>query len=290
MRVVDLVVLAFADGPYSRAYLGHLRAAGYRPRAVVVLKMARGGRHVGSGISRVRRYAASAIGKVRAILQPWRRARPAPEWYPRFLAEVQERFSVTIPLAGPVDFREYTERVLEVDIEDFDDPRLLSVLRDLNAKAILFTGGGRVTPGLLGEPGIKVIHVHPGIVPDVRGSDGLFWSCVVRGTPGYSMFYMDVGLDTGDIIYRREFPPPARALVNPRWLENETDAEWIWKGLLAAYDPHLRAQTLVEVIRSADAEGRRLEELPNEPQDPGEGRTYFFMHPDLRRHVIRRFF
>ena len=53
-------------------------------------------------------------------------------------------------------------------------------------------------------PGIRLIHVHTGFLPQVRGADVLLWSLLVRGRPGVSAFFMTPGLDDGDVLAARE--------------------------------------------------------------------------------------
>jgi methionyl-tRNA formyltransferase len=74
---------------------------------------------------------------------------------------------------------------------------------------MLYTSGGRVPGDLLSTSPSRMIHIHPGVVPYVRGSDCLFWSVLTRGRPGMSCFYMNAGIDTGDIIHTREFDAPS---------------------------------------------------------------------------------
>ena len=66
---------------------------------------------------------------------------------------------------------------------------------------------GILPPSLLALPGVKFIHVHPGFLPYVRGSDGLLWSALIRNKPGVSVFYMDPEIDGGKIISAGEISP-----------------------------------------------------------------------------------
>jgi methionyl-tRNA formyltransferase len=54
----------------------------------------------------------------------------------------------------------------------------------------------------------KVIGGHPGITPDYRGVHSPFWA-IFNGEPekvGYTVFWLDSGVDTGDILHQSKVP------------------------------------------------------------------------------------
>jgi hypothetical protein len=145
--------------------------------------------------------------------------------------------------------------------------------------AILFTGGGLVPAELLDIPHCRFIHVHPGVLPSVRGADGLLWSLLLRGRPGASVFYMSPGLDEGDLIASGEFDLPPLPVDFA-----EMDVMTAYRLLYSFVDPLLRACMLLRVIESASTS---IFDLPAQAQR-GDGTTFHFMNARLRRIVFDR--
>lgn len=83
-----------------------------------------------------------------------------------------------------------------------------------------------------------VIGGHPGITPQFRGSHPAFWA-MYQGNPaavGYSVFWLDGGVDTGDLIYQ------GRVLLEP----GDSFMTVQWKGMLS------EAEVIARVIRDYD--------------------------------------
>ncbi len=180
----------------------------------------------------------------------------------------------------------FAEETTEFQASDFTDPRLQARMRDTGGTAFLFTNGGIVPGSLLNEPGIRVIHVHPGIVPDLRGSDCLLWSAAVRKKLGVSCFYMSAGIDEGALLGQREFSLPKLPSLAP--LMNSADEPLAYRALLYAVDPHLRGNLLVDVLRANP--GADLRNLPARDQPIAARPAYLWMHPRLRLRTMREAF
>jgi len=142
---------------------------------------------------------------------------------------------------------------------------------------------------LLSLNGLRFLHIHPGIVPDVRGADCFFWSLLLRGKAGYSTFYMNPGIDTGDVITKHEFDVDLAHLELEKYHNDK-----IYLAILKFYDPCLRIMSLIyflnsmleETVLTDDSKSVNMREIPSEKQDIAEGRMYFFMHKCVRNSVI----
>ena len=125
----------------------------------------------------------------------------------------------------------------------------------------IYTGGGIVEKRLLDE--IKLIHMHPGFVPDYKGSTCFYYSIINNNTITVTAMFMNRQIDCGDIILQntyKEFP----------------------KGDFDFYvDPYLRTQTLKDVLKQYKKEG----ELKATKQ-VGLGETYYVIHPVLKHIAI----
>ena len=123
--------------------------------------------------------------------------------------------------------------------------------------------------GILGKKllsvGKKFLHIHSGILPEYRGSTTVYYSLLKEDICGATAFIIDEQIDTGGIVKKRVFPPPAdRTTID------------------VYYDPLMRAELLADVLREFREDG----EVPVAPQDTATGETYFIIHPVLKHIAI----
>ena len=100
----------------------------------------------------------------------------------------------------------------------------------------------------------------------------------MRGRPGASCFYMDGGIDSGPLVMTKEFPVPRFPGLALYLREH---AALLYRALLHSYDPHLRAQLFLDVVRTH--EGADWFRLPAAPQPIEEARSWFWMHSSAKR-------
>ena len=135
----------------------------------------------------------------------------------------------------------------------------IKVIED--GKHILDTGGGILKEDILNCES-KFIHFHPGIVPNYRGSTCFYYSMINENQCGVTAFFMDKHLDTGKIILQKTFDSP-----NHEFVDN-------------VYDPYIRSETLVEVLKNNYLISKNLKEQSS------EGETYYIIHPVLKHIAI----
>lgn len=72
---------------------------------------------------------------------------------------------------------------------------------------VLVLGGTRILkPHVLEIPARATINCHPGLLPWLRGSASVGWALYKDLPQGATAHFVDPGIDTGDIIVRRELP------------------------------------------------------------------------------------
>jgi len=87
------------------------------------------------------------------------------------------------------------------------DPETIEKIRDLKPEVIFVLGLSQLLPpDLLRIPPLGVIGSHPALLPENRGRHPLIWA-LAKGLKksGLSLFYIDEGVDSGDIARQREF-------------------------------------------------------------------------------------
>lgn len=289
MKSLALTVLVH-EGPMARAYLAGLAQAGLRPAAALVMAYTQkpDGRPAGGRLLPPRLRLAY-LRKQREVAEnfwPRQLRRAQPDLYALMTRTIGDGLGVDgatfEAVLGRFDYARYVDRVIPVLVRGLDDPVLCQAVADLEHRTLLFTGGGIVPATLLSLTGVRILHVHPGRLPHVRGADGLLWSTLVRGRPGASCFYMAAGIDTGAMVTSCDFRPLAFPLPPGRRPDDLT----LYRALFSYYDPLLRTTALVDTLRAGGDCGR----LASTAQDEGRGVTYHFMHPMLRREALRIIF
>lgn len=87
-----------------------------------------------------------------------------------------------------------------------NNPEFIEEMRKLNPDVICVVAYGKILPKeILGIPKLGCINVHGSLLPQYRGAAPIQWA-VLNGdkTTGVTTMYMDVGMDTGDIILKEE--------------------------------------------------------------------------------------
>ena len=148
-----------------------------------------------------------------------------------------------------------------------NDRAVADAVRRTGADCVIFSGGGLLRKEMLSLPQ-RFLHVHPGLVPHVRGSMAVEWGVLLHGRCAASAFLMAEEIDAGEIIATRLFDAPAieRGHISP------------------LYSAHIRSELLVDVIRSYSRDGC----FSTIAQDPAEGATFYKMHPVLNDVVFWR--
>lgn len=182
------------------------------------------------------------------------------------------------------EYENYADKVRYIVAEDYNDPYLQVLLGGRKSSLYLYTNGGLVPDSLIAG-GLRILHVHPGVVPEMRGSDCMLWSAHVRGRLGASCFYMSQGIDEGDLLGAMEFSVPNVDILEPYLTPERQDKAY--RALLLGIDPHLRAMLLTRLVAECkhhDSLGKTAEK-----QDLGRHSAYLWMHPSIRLKAMQEF-
>ncbi len=149
--------------------------------------------------------------------------------------------------------------------DSLNDSVVVDAVRGLPQRYVLFSGGSILREEILGL-GKRFIHIHPGLLPYVRGSMAIEWSILLRGRCAVTAFFMVPGIDEGDVIASREFEPPPLEHGN----------------IPPLFSSHMRSELLVEIVRDYVEDGA----FPSRAQDRSAGTTLYKMHPTLGNIVL----
>jgi hypothetical protein len=264
--ITDFALL-ISDTSAARAYLQLLTRRGLVPRSILFVDIPVRSRHPNPLI---RLY-----WKLPEKLQllPY-------YWYRNSLVTPLE-FDPLEPIAET--FRRHSVAHTTLREETVNSPSVLEWVRKRTEPFVIYGAGGLVKKPLL-EAGKPFLHIHPGVLPDVRGGDGLLWSILTRGRCGATCFFLDAGIDTGNIIRTKEWDAPVLksppvASILPRF-----HLMMMRRLLERSYDAQIRADLLLEVLDGYFATG----DLNTRAQDTRAGETYFMMHPLLASLALSR--
>ena len=180
--------------------------------------------------------------------------------------EFGEFFNKEIPLLVIID--DYDIPYVTIENKDINSESLMSAIKSLEQEYVIYSGyGGGILKAPLFQLGKKFIHVHAGMVPEYRGSTTAYYSIIDNGNIGVTAFFLDEGLDDGEIICQHEYELPNK----------DVDIDYV-------YEPYLRAKELVLALKSY-IDKRRFE---TSIQDESKADTYFIIHPVLKHIAIKR--
>lgn len=140
------------------------------------------------------------------------------------------------PLAPPIrdQVSELDTEVISVPIHNSD--QVMPLIKDRELDLIVF-GGTRIIRGeILDFPKDGVINSHPGLLPECRGSASPAWSVYHDIPIGSSTHFCDNGIDTGNLLIRREVPVKRGMTYEDLCFETLLLAGILMKEALMAYD------------------------------------------------------
>ena len=290
METIPLTVLSH-EGPGSRAYLVMMAEAGFRPSSIIVMVASHG--EIGSNGKRVGRFLPNAlrlryanmVQEIQRMYWPRRIQKKHPALYEAILKGlsplVEDPRQKLDAITRKFNWNLYSDSVNRVAVKNYRDKGVQQAIQKDDVEKVLFTGGG-ILPKSLVESSKKFIHVHPGKLPYVRGSDGILWSTLVRGRPGAACFYMSEGIDAGEIIDTHDLPATTFEISE---FERPND-QTLYRAIFSFYDPLMRAKVFSDILTKHHGH------LPDSgsPQSATEGTTYYFMHPIMRKNALSRIF
>ncbi|MAZ23677.1 MAG: hypothetical protein CMB22_02580 [Euryarchaeota archaeon] len=153
--------------------------------------------------------------------------------------EEREKFLKRIegnPIAPTIEEQAGENRVTLETVDIHKSPQVMPYLEKLDLDLIVF-GGTRIIRGeILDYPRHGVVNSHPGILPDCRGSASPAWSVYHDIKIGSTCHFCDNGIDTGEILLKREVPVRRGMNYEDLCYETLVLSGVLMKEALMAYD------------------------------------------------------
>ena len=126
--------------------------------------------------------------------------------------------------------------VPHIEVPIHNSEQVMPHIGDMSLDLIVF-GGTRIIRGdILDHPDDGVINSHPGLLPDCRGSASPAWSVYHDIPIGSSTHFCDNGIDTGELLMRREIPVKRGMNYEDLCYETLVLAGVLMKEALMAYE------------------------------------------------------
>ncbi|MDP6907034.1 MAG: SDR family oxidoreductase [Candidatus Thalassarchaeaceae archaeon] len=152
--------------------------------------------------------------------------------------EEREKFLKRIegnPIAPTIAEQIAGLNVNHVTVPIHNSEEVMPHIQDLDLDLIVF-GGTRIIRGnILDHPKDGVINSHPGLLPECRGSASPAWSVYHDIPIGSSTHFCDNGIDTGELLLRREVPVKRGMTYEDLCYETLVLAGVLMKEALMAY-------------------------------------------------------
>jgi len=110
----------------------------------------------------------------------------------------------------------------------------------------------------------KFIHVHPGKLPEYKGSTTYYYEILKKNSISYSVIFQNSKIDNGKIIYSCTYD-----LKKLKIKKSEIDH---------VHDPYLRSLILLNVILKL----KKMKKLKSKKQAKKNQKTYYVIHPILK--------
>jgi len=183
----------------------------------------------------------------------------------------------------PDILKKYNLHYESLQLSSLNDECFIKLISESPQSVALYVDGGILRKPILSTH-MKFLHLHPGHVPDVKGSACILWGALVHKRIGVSCFFMNVGIDKGDVILTKEYEIPSISVPN-KYL-GDSYAEARYNAILEYLDPCFRADLLRTLLKS-ESDPTKWHACP---QDLSAGRTYYHPHKIIRDKIVNNFF
>ncbi len=149
-----------------------------------------------------------------------------------------------------------TEFIEKTSINDFTDE-----LDESSNHIYIFCGNGGeiVNKNILKKT--RFLHVHPGKLPEYRGSTTIYYSLLKESICYATAFFLDSKIDTGDIIKEMSFEIL------------DVDFDYL-------YDPFIRTYLLINILT--------LKNFNTRKQKRDNKKEYYIIHPVLKKLALNK--
>lgn len=86
-----------------------------------------------------------------------------------------------------------------------NDREVVGWVKENNVDCLIISFGFILKPELIHAPRLAVINKHSALLPACRGLFPVFWALLTGVPVGVTVHKVDVGVDTGEVLYQKEY-------------------------------------------------------------------------------------
>ncbi len=112
-------------------------------------------------------------------------------------------------------------------LKNFNDARIIEIIDKINPDTVVVYGGSIIPKTILQKISIPILNIHGAVLPGYRGLDSYWWLILdsKEYLQGYTIHYLDSGIDTGNIISSNQYSESRN-----RFFRNSIWRLWIAKN------------------------------------------------------------
>src|SRR3989338_2006007 len=104
------------------------------------------------------------------------------------------------------------DKIKCLTVKSLYSPQVINSLQEISPDFILTSGVGIIRKSIILSAKAGVLNIHPGILPEFRGNDPVYWTLKNGGDFGFTVHFMDESIDTGPIIVKRIVKPQGESI------------------------------------------------------------------------------
>lgn len=237
--VLDKFSMLLTNNNRSKAYLQVLLSKNYIPSHVIILD---------SGMKRLPEHTESDL-----ILHMETKQKLV-----RFCPEANISFNEKENILTTVKKNGIPYHILQTI--DVNSVEVIDALRTLPESYVIYSGpGGTILKHDILSTGKIFLHVHPGWLPDYRGSTVMYYAMLTDSIVGCSVIALVEDIDKGPIFHRQKFR-----------VSQDNNLDYV-------FDPAIRTAALLEFFNL------NMNQSPEPiPISNSDGQVFFIIHPVLK--------
>ena len=155
---------------------------------------------------------------------------------------------------------------IEADTDSINADEMLAAIQTIQPDLAVFAGkGGEIVSSKILSSGVKFLHVHPGALPEQRGSTTMYYSFLDKSVCAVSAILLAPEIDNGPVVAQASYPLPP----------SDIDTDLL-------YDNAIRSDLLAKTLRDYLVQGK----FTPLTQDETTAQTYYVIHPVLKHLAI----
>jgi methionyl-tRNA formyltransferase len=156
--------------------------------------------------------------------------------------------------------------LIKIETDDINAKIVEKTIKSISSECIIYSGyAGAILGKELLNLGKSFIHIHPGKLPEYRGSTTMYYSILNERKITVTAIFLKEEIDSGPVIAEKSFELP-----------KEIDL------IDSVFDPYFRSLLLLEILEKHT----KLQESISSNKVNEEYPPYFIIHPVLKHIAI----